>query len=222
MAGREKGRQNKKQKGKRSLNNKNRHPGKNRPEKTRKEKHSTGLPSKEDLRQFIQDSANPLNKREIARAFGIKGQDRMLLRKMLRELAEEGGVEKNAGKSYKAPDALPERALIEITGLDGDGELRAKPVEWFGKGPVPIIYVIDKKRSEGYANPGDKILARLKRIDKHEYEARILKSLAEPDTARNISSRRNMSATAPMATSSSPSPCNHRKSTRARKTPPAS
>ena len=152
-----------------------------------KPKRDHGLPTKEELRQFIHDSLDPLDKRDIARAFGIKGQDRTKLRIMLRELAQEGGVEKNPTRTYKAPQNLPETAMIEITGLDGDGELRAKPVEWFGHGPEPIIYVMYKRRGEGEeAKPGDRVLARLKKVDKHEYEARILKPLKEEDTTRVI------------------------------------
>ncbi len=144
-----------------------------------KDKFEPGLPSPEELRRYIQESNDPLNKREIARAFGIKGQDRMVLRKMLRELAEEGAIEKNPGKSYQPPNSLPERGLIEIIGLDGDGELLAKPLHWHGKGPAPLIYVMDRRRSEGYLQPGDQILARLKKTGRLEYEARILKALDE-------------------------------------------
>ena len=124
MAGREKARQRQNKESERSLNNKHR-PGNQPPGKTTRE---PGLPTKEELRQFIHDSLDPLDKRDIARAFGVKGQDRTVLRIMLRELAQEGGVEKNPTKTYRAPQDLPETALIEITGLDGDGELRAKPV----------------------------------------------------------------------------------------------
>ncbi|MBI1216633.1 MAG: ribonuclease R [Alphaproteobacteria bacterium] len=137
------------------------------------------MPDAEAIRQYIHENPGPLNKREIARAFGIKGQDRTLLRKMLRELSEAGHLEKTAGKSYAAPDTLPERALIEITGLDADGELLARPIQWLGKGPEPVIYVLDKRRSGGVVEPGDQVLARLKKTDDNEYEARILKTLED-------------------------------------------
>lgn len=155
-----------------------------------KDKHprrEPGLPTKEELRQFIHDSLEPLDKRDIARAFGIKGQERTLLRVMLRELAEEGGVEKNPTRTYRAPQNLPETALIEITGLDGDGELRARPVEWHGHGPEPIIYVMYRRREGAEeAKPGHRVPAKLKKVDKHEYEARILKPLEVEETNRVI------------------------------------
>ena len=136
-----------------------------------------GLPTKEALREFILDSSGPLDKREIARAFKLKGQDRLVLKALLRELAEEGVIEKDLGKSYKAQDALPDTGLVEIIGLDVDGEMIAKPLQWAGKGPAPTIYVTDKLRSEGALAAGDQVLVRMKRVSAHEYEARILKAL---------------------------------------------
>lgn len=137
----------------------------------------SGLPSTEELKQFIHDNPGPLNKREIARAFGIKGQDRTLLRQLLRELSDQGVVSKGRNKSYDVPDALPTTTLVEIIGLDTDGEMRAKPIDWQGRGAPPAIYVMDKKRSEGYLREGDQILVRLTRTEKDVYEARILKTL---------------------------------------------
>ena len=135
-----------------------------------------GLPTKEALLDFIHNNKDALNKRDIARAFGIKGQDRTQLRKLLRSLADDGLIEADARKTYAAPGSLPDTALIVIEGLDIDGEMRARPKAWHGKGPIPVIYVLDKKRSEGYLQEGDEVLAKLKKIGKLEYEARILKT----------------------------------------------
>ena len=152
-------------------------PHRGRNKKSSSDNNDAGMPSVDELRQFIHDNPGPLNKREIARAFGIKGQDRTQLRKLLRELTEQGSLSKGRNKSYDVPDALPDTGLVEIIGLDTDGELRAKPVEWHGRHPAPAIYVIDKKRREGYLAEGEQILVRLKRIEKDAYEARILKTL---------------------------------------------
>lgn len=152
----------------------------------KKDNGTNGLPSKEQLQEFLQNSTDPLNKREIARAFGIKGQNRTGLRKLLREMTEEGAVAQNPSKSYAAPDSLPDTALIEIEGLDGDGELRARPVSWHGKGPAPVIYVTDKKKSAAGLKAGDRALAKLKKIDRKEYEARILKSHAAEEENRPV------------------------------------
>lgn len=96
---------------------------------------------------------------------------------LLREIAEDGAIRKNPGKSYEAPDALPDRALIEITGTDEDGELIARPVEWTGAGRPPVIYVVEKLLSESRLERGAQVLARIKKTGNGEYEARILKAM---------------------------------------------
>lgn len=145
----------------------------------KKKHHEPSFPTREELIEYIRDSKDPLNKREIARAFKITGQDRTKLRILLRELTEEGALQKNPSKSYAPQGDLPETTLIEVTGLDGDGELRAKPMQWHGKGPEPIIYVIDRRRADGELGKGDQILAKLKKTGRNEYEARILKTAAD-------------------------------------------
>ncbi|MFN7114527.1 MAG: ribonuclease R [Alphaproteobacteria bacterium] len=145
------------------------------------------LPSREELKEFLLSNPDALNKREIARAFGITGQDRTQLRRLLREMTEEGMLEKTPARSYQSPDSLPERCLIEITGLDDDGELCARPLDWHGRGKPPMIYVtIEKKRTTAALKEGDRILARLKKISPQEYEARILKPLEENGETRTV------------------------------------
>ena len=133
-----------------------------------------GLPSKETLRAFILESSGPIDKREIARAFKLKGSERLALKALLRELADEGVIEKDNGKSYKAPDALPNTGLVEIVGLDEDGEMIARPLDWQGKGEAPVIYI---SQPDGDLEMGAQVLVRMKRVSMHEYEARVLKAL---------------------------------------------
>lgn len=145
------------------------------------------LPSREELKEFLLSNPDALNKREIARAFGITGQDRTQLRRLLREMTEEGMLEKTPARSYQAPDGLPERCLVEITGIDDDGELRARPLDWHGRGKPPAIYVtVEKKRTGAALKDGDRVLARLKKISPQEYEARVLKPLEENGETRTV------------------------------------
>ena len=62
--------------------------------------------------------------REIARAFGMKNADRAELKRMLRELADEGKVERRRKKLHH-PGTLPHVVLADISARDGDGELIA-------------------------------------------------------------------------------------------------
>ena len=63
-----------------------------------------------------------IGKREIARAFGIKGADKIELKRLLSELAADGAIEKR-GKRLTKLGALPAVALVDIIGRDADGEL---------------------------------------------------------------------------------------------------
>ena len=85
-------------------------------------KKKPGLPTKQQILEFIRESPTPVGKREIARAFGIVGGDRIALKTMLKEIAEEGEVERGRGRRLSRPAALPETAVVEITGVDVDGE----------------------------------------------------------------------------------------------------
>src|SRR5216684_3219896 len=89
----------------------------------------TPLPSKEDVLAFIGKEAGNVGTREIARAFGLKNADRAALKQMLRDLADEGAIEKRRKKLHHA-GALPNVVLADITGRDADGELIAVPAEW--------------------------------------------------------------------------------------------
>ncbi|MFL5033112.1 MAG: ribonuclease R [Xanthobacteraceae bacterium] len=105
------------------------------------------LPSKQDLLAFIGSRDGKAGKREIARAFGIKGGDRVALKNMLRELADEGQVEHRRRK-LKPAGHLPSVVLADINGRDGDGELIAVPTEWDEEahGPAPKIRLVTPRR----------------------------------------------------------------------------
>ena len=100
------------------------------------------LPSKDDLLAFIGQQSGKIGTREIARAFGLKNADRATLKRMLRELADEGRIERRRKKLHH-PGTLPPVVLSDITARDADGELIALPTEWdeAEHGPAPRIRV---------------------------------------------------------------------------------
>jgi len=163
------------------------HPHKSPKVRRRDDSENTGtLPTREELKEFLLSHPDALNKRDIARAFGITGQDRTQLRRLLREMTEEGMLEKNENRSYQAPDSLPERAFIEIIGISDDGELLARPLEWHGRGKPPAIYVIPDRKRGAALKDGERMLARLRKVSPHEYEARVLKPLEERNDLRIV------------------------------------
>ncbi len=96
--------------------------------------------NKSDILNFIQTSPKPVTKREISDAFGIRGtEQRIELKKILRELENENVIAKKPGGAYGAPEGLEEMLVIEISDIDIDGDVFAKPVTWDREGnDVPI------------------------------------------------------------------------------------
>lgn len=133
---------------------------------------AAAFPTLDQLAAFIADSTTPVTKRDIARAFHIKGEDRTRLRQMLREIGDGGGISKTPGKAYHTTGDLPERTLIVITGIDDDGELMAAPLEWPHPIDPPTIYVVANRKQSGELHDGAHVLARLKKIAPRVYEAR--------------------------------------------------
>ncbi len=90
---------------------KKKHPAK--PVAKRKRRPSSGLPSKQDILKFIQNSPSYTGKREIARAFQVKGSDRVGLKLLLREMSDEGLI-KGRRKRLAKTGTLPSVTVIEI------------------------------------------------------------------------------------------------------------
>ncbi|PSC03034.1 ribonuclease R [Alsobacter soli] len=145
------------------------------------------LPSKEDLLAFIRSEAeggNKVGKREIARAFSIKGDARVALKAMLKDLKDDGAV-KGRGKRLSKAGALPPVVLADVTGRDRDGELLATPVEWDEEelGPTPRITVhLPRKPKPGLKipGPGDRLLLRVSADESGDataYVGRVVKVL---------------------------------------------
>jgi len=145
------------------------------------------LPDKAEILAFIRDHDGRAGKREIARAFHIKGAGRAELKQMLKELADEGAISRRRKKLVR-PGALPPVAVIEITGRDEDGELVAAPTDWIreDEGPTPLIRVAERRARPGTGAPGvgERVLARLALVDEAGpegrlvYEAAVIKRLA--------------------------------------------
>jgi len=111
------------------------------------------------------------------RAFGIKGQARIELKRVLKELQTEGLLEKRK-KTYRDRDGLPPVSVCRVLGADSDGDLFLGPVEWEGEGDAPRILFIAKKGDPALAE-GDRVLARLAKVagEDYAYEARLIRRI---------------------------------------------
>ncbi|MEM9966502.1 MAG: ribonuclease R [Pseudomonadota bacterium] len=135
------------------------------------------LPSKADILTWIEQNPTQGAKRDIAKAFGIKGAARIDLKRLLKELEADGQLEKRK-RSYQDPDRLPPVSVLAVTGPDDQGDLFAKPMEWRGSGKEPVVLIVPRV-SDPALGAGDRILAKLTPIknEDHHYEARLIRRI---------------------------------------------
>ncbi len=139
------------------------------------------FPERDAIVAFIRAHPGNVGTREIAREFGLKNADRAELKRILRELADEGTIEKR-GRKIQEPAALPATVMADITGRDSDGELIATPTEWDevenGEPPKIRIHVARRPQPGTAAGVGDRALLRIEKLEDGEgavYRGRVIK-----------------------------------------------
>ncbi|MEQ9226822.1 MAG: ribonuclease R [Parvibaculum sp.] len=162
--------------------------GTDRKTPAKRKKTGGGLPSREEILAFLADNPGKTSKREIGRAFRVKGDDRIPLKQMLKAMTEEGLIAKDETKSLRRVGEMPPVTVIEITHTDTDGELIARPVSWPGEDPAPLIVIAPDTRRRGKheideppAGVGDRVLARVAKSDDETYpfEAQIIRRVGK-------------------------------------------
>lgn len=141
-----------------------------------------GLPSREEILQFLRESDSTAGKREITRAFNIKGEARIGLKRLLSEMAAEGLLS-GTRKELREVGKLPPVTVLEVTGRDSDGDLIARPAVWnAADGEAPAVLVLTHRaraeERDAIIGVGDRILARVTELAEPDVEG--LKYEAEP------------------------------------------
>ncbi|MCB8837082.1 ribonuclease R [Aurantimonas sp. VKM B-3413] len=118
--------------------------------------------SREAVLRFIADNPGRTSKRDIAKAFGVKGDERIALKDLLADLQAEG-VLAGGRKRFGVPGALPPVGVFEVRGRDDDGALLAEPVNWDEdeSGERPRLPVVQDRAKTAAAGIGERILARV-------------------------------------------------------------
>lgn len=137
------------------------------------------MPNMKELMDYLNQQTGTVTKREIARRFKIKGDDRKELRQMLKKLKSTGTIETKEGTKknrLRLAGKLSEYEQIEITGIDSMGDLIARPLEWRSHKEIPQI-IITKNTINPPASVGDIVQARLKHTKKLFYEGEIIRRI---------------------------------------------
>lgn len=118
-----------------------------------------GLPSKTEILEFIQTSEKPAGKREIAKAFGIKGQEKIALKKCLKDMAEEGLID-GRKTAYHQMGGLPKVTVLKVLEIE-DGEPIAVPESWDpDSNEKPPRLTVKESKKVAALKRGDRFLAR--------------------------------------------------------------
>jgi ribonuclease R len=135
------------------------------------------FPTRDALIAFIRERGVEVTTREIVRAFGLKGAQRTELKRALREL-REAGVLAGGRKRMGAPGALPPVTVVEIAGVDPDGEILARPIDWRHEAEPPrIVMAPDRRAPIAAMGVGERMLARLTPTAEGEYEAKVIRRI---------------------------------------------
>ncbi|MGN7868365.1 ribonuclease R [Paracoccus sp. 22332] len=135
------------------------------------------IPSKEQIMEWVADHPDANSKRDIAKAFGIKGAERIELKRLLKELESEGHLERRR-RHYLDAERLPPVTVLELLPPDGSGDLFARPLEWHGDGPMPRIHYVPRD-SDPALGRGDRFLGRLVEVqgEDYQYQARLIRRI---------------------------------------------
>jgi len=142
---------------------------------TKNPKHPAPFPSREDILKFIEESPGRVGKREIGRAFHLDADQKLKLKKVLKDLKNEGLLA--AGRTLSSPGVLPPVAVVIVTGTDTDGEVLARPLNWDEETPPPVIYMAPERRGQPALGADDRVLARLIPADGNTYEGRTIRRI---------------------------------------------
>ena len=121
-------------------------------------KPKSGLPTREQILDFITQSAQPAGKREIARAFALSAQEKIGLKALLKDMADEGLIDSAPGRAFHKMGGVPKVTVLRVTDVDDGGNVWAAPEKWDSEAPLPRIRVREQKR--GALGVGERILAR--------------------------------------------------------------
>ena len=130
-------------------------------------KRPQGMPSQAQVLEFIQTSDGIVGKREIAKAFGLKGQEKITLKKLLKDMAEEGLIDGKKTANHRM-GGVPKVTVLRVVEIE-DGEAIAIPDAWSPESAEPpprIVLREGKAGGKSGAKSGGRPMPALKRGDR--------------------------------------------------------
>lgn len=145
----------------------------------------------EQILQAVRKEPDRLGRKELARALGIKGEDRRELRTVLRGMVEGGTLILSQKKTYREAGELPGVMVIRVSHIDDEGDMIGVPDKWNGDGNPPQMIVREgpiSKKARGHKaatlGVGGRALCRIKPAmdDSGLHIAQVMKKLGRGPT----------------------------------------
>ncbi len=138
-----------------------------------------GLPTRQEILDFIATSPTPVGKRDIVKAFKVRPADRVALKGLIKDIERAEPVVRASHRRLVSAETLPEIVVLAITGIDAQGD----PIcDLLRTGDEPSVQSptirLASVRNAPVPGVGQKIVARLRKIDAHHYQASPVRVLA--------------------------------------------
>ncbi len=123
--------------------------------------HRSGLPSREQILEFIGGADQPSGKRDIARAFGLSSADKIALKALLQDMADEGLIDSARSRAFHKMGGVPKVTVLRVVDVDDSGQAWAVPERWEADRPEPRLRLLERRGKGASAlGVGDRVLAR--------------------------------------------------------------
>ena len=143
-----------------------------------KKEDKTTLPDMSEIMDYLTRQSRPVSQKELNRTFGLKGDNRVRVKKMMKEMKSKGIIHtEQKSKKITLPSNLSERIIVEVTGIDSMGDLIARPFEWVSDRPAPQI-IITKDQLSPPAGIGDVVQVHISPIGNQTYHAKTLRRVS--------------------------------------------
>ena len=135
------------------------------------------LPTRQQVLDFIASTDQPAGKREIAKAFGLHGGDKIALKQLLKDMGDEGLIDAGPGRAFHKMGGIPKVTVLRVVHIDDAGRAIASPERWEAEGAPPRLRVMERRGRDSALGLGDRLLARNEEREDGQWVAHPMKKL---------------------------------------------
>lgn len=141
---------------------------------------------RQEILNTIKASDHPLTKNQIAKILGLKGDQRVILKQVLKELYQSGDVVRGSKRRLIVDPSTKSTGIddiitVEVFDVDEEGDLLARPAEWAEDEKSPLVRLVNLhpsyKRGRSALGIASKVIARIIKQKSDEWQATVIRRL---------------------------------------------